>query len=238
MSPAKTKAIWITGASSGIGKAMAEKFVKNGLIVLASARRLDQLEKIKEEIGHSGDGFKPFSLNVKDYKGINKFVEEVSGQCEIDCLINNAGVTSFKPAIENTLAEIEEIINVNLLGSIYAVKSVLPGMLERKRGTIINILSAVTHKVFNNSSAYSASKCGLQAYSKVLREELRDQNIRVINVSPGATATPIWPATVTENYSNIMIHAEDLANLIFDIYSESSNMVAEEILVRPLTGDL
>ena len=111
-------------------------------------------------------------------------------------------------------------------------------MIERQSGTIINILSVVTQKVFTSSSAYTASKSGLLGYTKVLREEVRDKNIRIINVLPGATATEIWPNEVIRKNSDSMMDAEKIAKLVFKLYSERSNMVIEEIILRPLKGDL
>ena len=116
-------------------------------------------------------------------------------------LINNAGITSFKLAEENSINEINDIINTNLLGSIYAIKAVLPQMISNRSGTIINILSVVTKKTFTKSSVYSASKMGLLGYTNSLREEVRKYNIKVINVIPGATATPMWSKEMRNQFS-------------------------------------
>ncbi len=234
----KKKIVWITGASSGIGKALATEFVKNGINVVGTARRIDLLEKIKQELDGSPGFFEPYKLDITEPDFIDGFYAKISENFFVECLINNAGTTSFKQAVENSFEEIREIIEVNLLGSIYAIKKVLPRMIENQTGTIINILSAVTQKIFIESSAYSASKSGLHAYAKVLREELRDKNIRVINISPGATITGIWHPKVLGKYANRMMRTEGIANMIYRVYSENSNLVAEEIVLRPLTGDL
>ena len=105
-------------------------------------------------------------------------------------------------------------------------------------GVIINILSVVANKVFTNSSLYAASKTGLQAFSKVLREELRDNNIKIINIYPGATSTEIWPDKVLNTHSGKMMTPKNLANFIYDIYTNSKYMSPEEIEVKPITGDL
>ncbi len=234
----KNKIVWITGASSGIGKAIACKFAQNGIRVAAAARRLDLLEKIKNELGDKAEFFIPVQLDISNYDDVERFYKNISGDYTVECLINNAGTTSFKEGIQNSIEEIQNIISVNLLGSIYAIKSVLPDMSDRKSGTIINILSVVTQKIFTASSAYSASKSGLHAYAKVLREEVRDKNIRVINVSPGATATSIWPEGVLKKYSERMMNTDSLAEIVLNIYNEKSNLVSEELVVRPIKGDL
>ena len=234
----KNKIVWITGASSGIGKSIAIKFAQNGIRVAAAARRLDLLEKIKNELGDKAEFFIPVQLDISNYDDVERFYKNISGDYTVECLINNAGTTSFKEGIQNSIEEIQNIISVNLLGSIYAIKSVLPDMSDRKSGTIINILSVVTQKIFTASSAYSASKSGLHAYAKVLREEVRDKNIRVINVSPGATATSIWPEGVLKKYSERMMNTDSLAEIVLNIYNEKSNLVSEELVVRPIKGDL
>ena len=234
----KTKAIWITGASSGIGKALAKEFVNNGKTVIGTARRIEVLNSIKSELGESGSLFIPVKLDITNYAEVENFYRQIFSDYQIECLINNAGVTSFKLAEEDSIDEIKEIVEVNLLGSIYAIKCVLADMKANKSGTIINILSAVTQKVFTNSSSYSASKSGLLAYAKVLREELRGDNIRVINISPGATVTPIWPDKVTQKKSDRMMKPEKIAAFVYKAFSEESNMVPEEIILRPTTGDI
>ncbi|PKL82337.1 MAG: hypothetical protein CVV24_10625 [Ignavibacteriae bacterium HGW-Ignavibacteriae-3] len=234
----KQKIVWITGASSGIGKALAVKFALNGVHVAAAARRKNLLDSIKGELGNNSTFFHGYKLDISDFESVEAFYKEISGNFEVECLINNAGTTSFQNAIDNSFDEIKNIISVNLLGSIRAIKSVLPGMIERKSGTIINILSVVTQKIFTASSAYSASKSGLHAYSKVLREEIRDKNVRIINVSPGATATDIWPEGALKRYSERMMNADNIADLVYRVYSEKSNMVSEELVLRPIKGDL
>jgi short-subunit dehydrogenase len=111
-------------------------------------------------------------------------------------------------------------------------------MIEQKQGTIINILSVAAETVLTKSSIYAASKAGLQAYTKVLREELRENNIRIINVLPGATRTPIWPNSALEKYGERMMSPAELAKFIYQVYSINSNLVPEEITIRPIKGDL
>jgi short-subunit dehydrogenase len=234
----KKNAVWITGASSGIGKALSSEFVKNGFTVIGTARRYELLAELKKEFKDNAANFFSHQLDITNSESIQKFYNDISGQFNIECLINNAGITSFKNAADNTIDEIREIIETNLLGPIYAIKTVLPEMMSNKAGTVINILSVVTKKVFTASSAYSASKSGLLAYSNVLREEARDNNIRIINVLPGATSTPIWSDGVLKKYSERMMDPVKIAELIFSLYSDKGNNVTEEVVIRPIKGDL
>lgn len=228
--------IWITGASSGIGIATLKEFVSVGCNVFASARRVSELNRL---IGNDNkDQIGIYPCNVASRANVDQTFKKISKEYNINCLINNAGITSFKTAEENSIKEIDEIINTNLLGSIYTIKSVLPHFKKIGGGTIINVLSVVTKKTFTNSSAYTASKMGLLGYARVLREEVRDYNIRVINIIPGATDTPMWARETREENSNRMMSPESIARLMVSAFLQSDNLVVEDIVVRPLQGDI
>ena len=232
------KSVWITGASTGIGRALAKEFAANGEFVIATSRRKEVIENYAKELGDKSGNILALKLDVTDLKSMKEFYDSVSKEHNISCLINNAGLTSFNEAEKDSLETIQKIIETNLLGSIFTMKTVLPEMQKNKSGTIINMLSVVTKKIFTGSSAYSATKSGLLAYSNSLREEVRQYNIRIINVIPGATQTPIWPNSTLEKKSYRMMSPAELAKLIFNLYSVKSNMVAEEIVLRPIQGDL
>jgi short-subunit dehydrogenase len=230
--------IWITGASSGIGKAAAEEFARIGCRVFVSARRVTELERLNKSLNKDNLELDIFPCNVASSANVEQAAKKILSAHKIDCLINNAGVTSFKLAEENSINEIDDIINTNLLGSIYTIKSVLPKMISQGGGTIINILSTVTKKIFTNSSAYSASKNGLMAYSNVLREEVRKHKIKVVNIIPGATETPMWSQAMRKENSERMMSTENIARLLVWIFLQKENMISEEIVVRPIEGDL
>ncbi len=228
--------IWITGANSGIGKATVKEFVSVGCNVFASARRVSELNRLTENDSESQIGIYP--CNVASHANVDNTFKKISAEYNINCLINNAGITSFKSVEENSVKEIDEVIRTNLLGSIYTIKAVLPHFIKISGGTIINVLSIVTEKTFTNSSVYSASKMGLLGYARVLREEVRKYNIRVINVIPGVTETPIWTREMREENSERMMNPESIARLMVSAFLQSDNLVTEEIVVRPIQGDL
>jgi len=230
--------IWITGASSGIGKSAAIEFAKIGFKVFASSRRVSELERLNLELDDQKLSVEVFPCNIASYQNVEQVVKKITTNNKIDCLINNAGITSFKLAEENSINEINEIININLLGSIYTIKSILPHMIANGGGTIINILSVVTKKVFTKSTAYSASKWGLLGYTNSLREEVRHHNIRVINIIPGATETPIWAKEIRNQHSDRMMSSEEIARVMVWAYLQKENLVTEEIVLRPIQGDL
>ena len=230
--------IWITGASSGIGKAAAKEFARTGSKVFVSSRRKSELERLNTELNNENLSVEIFPCNIASSSNVNQTTKKILAINNIDCLINNAGITSFKLAEENSINEIDDVISTNLLGPIYSIKSVLPSMIKQGGGTIINILSVVTKKVFSQSSAYSASKHGLIGYTNSLREEVRKHNVRIINVIPGATQTPMWNSEGREKYGDRMMTPEEIAQVIVWLYLQKGNLVTEEIVLRPILGDL
>ena len=232
----KKTAVWITGASSGIGKAIALEFIKNKIDVIASSRKVDSLKKTKDEFNN--EYFHYFPMDITLPVDVKSNAKKIFGSYRISCLINNAGITTFSPASEDSYAVVEDIIKTNLLGSISTIQNILPHFKKKGSGIIINILSVAAIKSYENSSAYSASKAGLLAYINVLREELRGENIKIVNILPGATRTPIWPAESLAKHANKMMSPKDIAKFIFEIYKLKSNMVPEEIILRPLEGDI
>jgi short-subunit dehydrogenase len=236
--PEEKPGIWITGASSGIGKSAVLEFARTGCRVFASARRTTELERLNKELLKEKLKIGIFPCNVSSAANVDQSVKKILQKGYVDCLINNAGVTSFKLAENNSIQEINDIIKTNLLGSIYTIKYILPHMIRRKMGTIINILSVVTRKTFTESSAYAASKSGLLGYANSLREEVRKYNIRVINIIPGATDTPMWSSEVRKKHSEGMLTTSDIARILVWVFLQKGNLVCEEIMLRPISGDL
>ncbi|MBI5022306.1 MAG: SDR family oxidoreductase [Ignavibacteriales bacterium] len=231
--------VWITGASSGIGRETAKQFARLGCRVCVSARRKKELSVlVKEIIGLGGYAY-PFPLDITNLAEIQKVAKQIAKQFgRVDVLINNAGITSFKSISETSIKEIDAILKTNLLGHIACIKSVLPSMIERKGGSIFNIISMVAVKMYENSGAYTASKSGMLGFGKVLREEVRNLNIKVVNVIPGATDTEIWNKKIREKYSDRMMKAKSVAEAILSVYQMPDDVVIDELVIRPITGDI
>lgn len=234
----KKKAVWITGANSGIGKSITNLFSENNILCVASARREEALLRMKQESPEISNNVEIFPLDISNIGEIQKTSKKILKNFDVDCLINNAGITTFTPAENTSVEDISEIIQTNLVGAIALIQNLIPHFKKRGGGIIINILSVAAKKTFQNSSVYSASKAGLLAYSNVLREEVRKYNIRVINVLPGATRTPIWSSEMLSEYANRMMSPEDIAKIIHQLYSIDYNLVPEEIILRPMKGDI
>jgi NADP-dependent 3-hydroxy acid dehydrogenase YdfG len=231
-------AVWITGAGSGIGKSLALEFAENDIPVILSGRNEENLINVKNEILKNGSLCEIQFADVSSSESVFRACNNFNSKFNIDCLINNAGVTRFKSVSDHSIEEIDSIISTNLSGSIYTIKAVLPKMLEKNSGTIINILSVAVNTVFENSSVYSASKAGMSAFARVLREELRQTDIRVINIYPGAINTPIWPKEKIEKDGEKMMKPEDIAKHICRLYLLKDSVTTEEITFRPIQGDL
>ncbi|MGE5435794.1 MAG: SDR family oxidoreductase [Syntrophothermus sp.] len=234
----KKVGIWVTGASSGIGKDAAKEFARTGFKVFASARRINELERLNDELSKEKLSVEIFPCNVASSTNVQQVVKKITENQKISCIINNAGITTFKSVEENSVKEITDIINTNLLGSIYTIKYLLPHFIKNNGGTIINVLSTAAKKIFTESSAYTASKLGMLGYANVLREEVRKYNIRVINVIPGATQTPMWSFETRKEHGYKMMTTENVARTLVWLYLQQDNIVAEEIVLRPMEGDI
>lgn len=233
----KNSVIWITGASSGIGKAAALEFASIGAKVIVSSRRHSVLELLKKET-ERGELVEIIPCNIESCQNVEQTARKILSENKLDCLINSAGITSWKSAEENSIKEIEDVINTNLLGAVYCIKAVLPHMIKNRKGTIINILSIAAEQVFKNSSAYAASKAGLLAYSNVLREEVRPYGIRVINVLPGPTNTNMWSQDMLKEYGHEMMQPQDVARILVSVYLQDKQLVTEKITLKPVRGDI
>ncbi len=234
----KNPAVLLTGASSGIGAEIVKAFTANGINVVGISRKIGKLNSLRKSLPQNSSDFFPFKCDVGNLTELKSVIKEIKKSHDITALINNAGITAFKPAVKHSEKEIENIISVNLLGAIHLSKMILPGMLKNNKGIVINILSVAAKDIFANSSVYSASKAGLLAFMNVLRKEVKDTNIKIINILPGATATPIWPEKALKNFGEQMMTSKDVGKFIYQIYNLDSTVVPEEIIIRPVHGDL
>lgn len=231
--------VWVTGASRGIGREIARQFAFIGCEVCLSSRNRKRLETAAAEIIMLGGRAHVFPLDLTNRKSIPLVVKQIQKKVGlVDVLVNNAGVTVFKTFIDTTLGQFDNIIQTNLNGPIECIKAVLPEMIKRKSGWIINIVSDAAIKTVRDSAAYTASKSGLLALGKVLHEEVRQFNIKVINVLPGAASTDIWHPKVRKKYSHRMMKAKSVAEAILSVYQMPDDVVVDEIVVRPVLGDL
>lgn len=199
MTQFKNKRVWITGASSGIGAALAVSFAKAGAQLILSARNVAQLEAIQKQCEAAGAASATVvRLDISNHNEIFTTAKEVLQKFgKIDILVNNAGI-SQRSAAKDTLFEVDtRIMNVNFLGTVALSKAVLPSMLQHQSGQIV-VISSVTGKLgVQNRSAYSASKHALHGYFDALRNEVYEDNIQITLICPGFVQTNISINAVT-----------------------------------------
>jgi NADP-dependent 3-hydroxy acid dehydrogenase YdfG len=233
------KVVWITGASTGIGFELGKAFAKAGYIIVASARRKSRLVSLVSEIRFAGHEAYAFVCDVRSERSITSTKNKILEKCgTIDVLVNNAGITAFKSFADTKPPEFDDIIKTNLRGSFLTARTVLPIMMKKRRGHIINILSAAAKTVFANSSAYSASKAGMLAMFNCLRAEVRKYNIKVSNIMPGAADTAMWSPGSRQKYQTRMMTPREVAEVVIQIASQPKKVVIEDITIKPIKGDL
>lgn len=192
MNSFKNKVVWITGASSGIGEALAISFAKEGAKLVLSARRIEELNRVKSSLNISEENIFILPLDLANTTNIDDLTQRVITKFgQIDMLVNNGGV-SQRSLTKDTPIEIDrKIMEVNFFGTIALTKSVLPFMLKQKSGNII-VISSISGKFgFYYRSAYSASKHALQGFFESLRMEIYTDNVKVLIVCPGRIHTNI-----------------------------------------------
>lgn len=233
------RVVWITGASTGIGFELAKVFAKSGYTIVATARRKSRLVSLVSEIRFAGHEAYAFVCDVRSERSIISTKKKILEKCgTIDILINNASITTFKSFIDTKPPEFDDILETNLRGSYLTTRTVLPIFMKKKRGHIINILSVAAQTVFTNSSAYSASKAGMLALFNVLRAEVRKYNIKITNIMPGATDTPMWSPASRQKYASRMMTPRDIADITINIANQPKKVVIEDIVIKPIKGDL
>lgn len=184
--------VLITGASSGIGKACAERFAAAGSRVLLCARRKTRLQDLAAELKerYNTESFL-LELDVRDSKAVAQAFNKLPEAWQnIDVLVNNAGLSRGLDKLhEGKLEDWEEMIDTNVKGLLYVSKAVIPGMVQRKRGTIVNIGSIAGHDVYIGGNVYCATKHAVDAITRGLRMDLVDTPLRVCTVDPGLVQT-------------------------------------------------
>ena len=184
------KVVFITGASSGIGKQLAVDFASRGAIVVGCGRSITRLKESLKEVRRHSPSSAMIGCDVSDAEQVRGMVAKVLADYgKIDVLINNAGVGMRKPFVETDLDTIEAMIRINFLGAAYCTHAVLPSMIARKSGHIVNISSGAGKIGTLNMSAYCASKFALNGWSESLYYELRPLGIKVSIVCPGPVST-------------------------------------------------
>ncbi|ULJ60182.1 SDR family oxidoreductase [Wielerella bovis] len=238
-------AILITGASAGFGAAMCRAFVQAGYPVIGAARRLDKLTALQEELGFF---FQPLEMDVADKQSVDlalKHLETLPEKFQqIDCLINNAGLAlGLEPAHEANMEDWETMIHTNILGLTYLTRQVLPQMVERSEGYVMNLGSIAGTYPYPGGNVYGATKAFVRQFSLNLRADLQGKGVRVSNIEPGLCGGTEFSNVrfkgdderAAKLYENVdSIQAEDIARTALWLYQCPKHMNINAIEIMPV----
>ena len=231
--------ILVTGGTKGIGRAVIEQFAKEGFHIITCSRNEKDLQKLKLDIEQNYTFSKVFyqEADLSDGKSRKAFLDYVKKlNVKVDVLVNNSGLFIPGKLTEEDEEALPFMIQTNLYSAYYLTKGVVPDMIKRRSGHIFNICSTASITPYINGGSYCISKFAMYGMTKVLREELKEHNVRVTAILPGATLTASWEGV--DLPPERFIKAEDVAMSIFNAYVLSENSVVEELLIRPQLGDL
>ena len=216
MESLKGKIALVTGAGKGIGRAVAIALANEGVHVGLMARTEKDLQQVADELKAAGVKTAIATADVSDITSVNAAVDHIQSQLgNIDIVINNAGTGTFGKFLELEPADWENQVKVNLFGTYYVTRAVLPQMIDRKTGDIVNISSTAGLKGNAGTSAYSASKFGVMGLTESLMQEVRKHNIRVTALAPSTVVTDLARSSnLINNNEDKLMHPEDFAELI------------------------
>ncbi len=234
----KTQTVVITGASRGIGKAVAEIFAEQGHDLLICARGEVGLYKTLEELTTRFPGV---SINAKpaDLSGKQQTIDFGNWclqQATPGILVNNAGFFEPGSTYNEPDGILESQIATNLYSAYHLSRTLLPAMMQQKSGHVFNMCSIASLHSYANGGAYSISKFALYGFTKNLREEMKPHGIKVTAIHPGAVLTDSWSGF--DNSSKRIMEASDIARMIFAASQLSFQACVEDIIIRPQLGDL
>lgn len=228
----------ISGASRGLGFAIAEIFASNGYDLYVTSKSQTRLYKAVEQLMNKYPDVtikgKPFDLSKK--KEAMEFGEWCAGQAVPDVLVNNAGSFAGANVHDEEEGALEEMIETNLYSAYHVTRAVIKPMIAKRSGHIFNMSSIAGLKAYPGGGSYSISKFALRGFSLNLRDELKEHNIKVTTIYPGAAYTDSWAASGI-NKERFM-EAADIAKMIFAASQLSATACVEEIILRPQPGDI
>ena len=236
MSEIAKKNIIVTGASGGIGNSIVKKLSKNGANILATGTKKEKLDELKSKFKN----LKVLKFDISQSDKIEEFIENATNELggNLDCIVNNAGITQDNLAIRMNFEEWKKVIDINLSSTFLLSKYSIKKMLKNKKGKVINITSVVGHTGNLGQSNYTAAKAGIIAMSKTLAIEYARKNININCISPGFIKTAMTDKIDTKFKEMIISkipsgrlgEPEDVANAVFFLASDLSNYINGETL--------
>jgi NADP-dependent 3-hydroxy acid dehydrogenase YdfG len=233
MSSLDGKVALVTGAGRGIGKAVSLSLAQAGCRVVLAARTRQQIEAVQEEIRAKGGHALAVPTDLTLDEDIERLVETSQTNCgTVDILINNAGWGKRAPVAAANVADWDRTFRLNLRAPMILAKALLPDMIARREGAVINIGSVSGKSGEANGAAYSASKFGLIGFTQSLYEEVRENGIKVSVILPGFVDTPLIPPNRQLDRSK-MIQADDIAQTVIFVLTSPATCCPVEITIRP-----
>ena len=223
----------ITGASKGIGKAIAKTLAQQGCNVALNARNKEDLKAAEKEISQAGVKVMTIAgdvRNSKDVEAMAKAIEREFGPATI--LVNNAGIGQFNEVAQMSDEDFRAVLETNLFGVFYCCRAFLPGMIQKEQGHIINIASLAGKNPFAGGSAYCASKAALISFAECMMLEVRHHNIKVTTICPGSVQTDFGSGEM--NKKNWALTSEDCATAVLDVLTTSQGSLISMVDLRPL----
>ena len=230
----------ITGATKGIGRAIAEVFAREGHDLAICARNENDLKDFQRELQEKY-GVKVIQkpTDVAKKEQVTAFADYIKSEwSQVDVLINNAGVYFPGDVHSEEEGTLEALIETNLYSAYHLTRALLPVMLPQASGHIFNMCSIASLIALPKGGSYSISKFAMLGFNKVLREEMKDKGIRVTAVMPGATWSHAWDAMKDQLPESRLMKASDVAETVWGAYKLSDQAVLEELVIRPQLGDL
>jgi len=232
------KSIVVTGGTKGIGRAIIQKFAKEGFDVFTCSRSQDDLQKLKMdfELEFPDQNLLTMKADLSQKDQVDHFAQMVKGHVIPDVIVNNTGI--FIPGSVHSEPEgnFELMMHTNLFSAYYLTRAFSSALIERRSGHIFSIGSIAGLTAYANGGSYAISKWAMLGFTKCLRQELKEFNIKVTSILPGATFTSSWEGAdiPVERF----IKVEDIAESVWSAYNLSPYSVVEEIVIRPQLGDL
>lgn len=227
----ETKHVVITGAGSGLGSSLALKYSEMGHHVTLIGRTFSKLKKVSESI--ESDNVSIYTLDVSSNKEVRKVFSDIKEENgPVDILVNNAGVGVFDKAETISEDAVDQMIDINLKGTIFCTQAVLPDMKERNSGTIIQVISTagLTGKV--TESVYCASKFGARGFTESLVKEVADTDIHVLAAYMGGMKTNFWDDIYEEEEITHLMEPDDVADIILANVKPRKNLTVPEIVIK------
>ncbi len=228
----------VTGASRGLGRHIALQLAARGVRVAVSARSEGELERVASEIREAGGEALAVPIDVRRWDTVERGVSLVRGRFgKVDLLVNNAGVGWYKPLSEQTVEEIDLTIDVNLKGTVYMTKAVLPEMQQAGYGQIVNVASDLGRRVIPNMAPYVASKFGVVGFSGSLLREVKGSGVKVMTVTPGIIDTFFNGGAEGTKDVSWSLRPDFVAKMIVEMLELPPHWVFDEVSVHAMGQD-